>query len=89
MKTLTAIVLAFTLLGITAPAFAADDAACKSMWEKADANKDGMIDDKEGAALMEAVKASGKPYDADADGKLAAAEFTAACTADAFKDVKM
>jgi hypothetical protein len=90
MKTVTATVLVVTALGfaLITPAYAqAED--CKAMWEKVDVNKDAVADATEGAAVFAAIKASGKTYDADGDGKLSAAEFSAACADGGLKDVKM
>jgi hypothetical protein len=88
MKALIVALLGLGLSGAAVPAFAADEAACKTAWDTADANKDGSLDATEGTAHLEAIKTSGKAYDADNDGKLTAAEFTEACKADTFKDIK-
>jgi hypothetical protein len=37
---------------------------------------------------LDAIKTSGGTFDADGDGKLTTAEFTEACKADTFKDIK-
>jgi hypothetical protein len=88
MKSLLIALLALGVSGATVPSLAADEAACKTLWETADANKDGSLDATEGTAHLEAIKTSGQAYDADNDGKLTAAEFTEACKADTFKDIK-
>jgi hypothetical protein len=87
MKTLvSAFVVALSALSV--PSFAADEVACKTMWETADVNKDGSLDATEGSKHLDAIKTSGGTFDADGDGKLTTAEFTEACKADTFKDIK-
>jgi hypothetical protein len=88
MKSLLIALLGLGLSAATAPSFAADEAACKTLWDTADVNKDGSLDATEGMAHLDAIKTSGQAYDADNDGKLTAAEFTEACKADTFKDIK-
>jgi hypothetical protein len=88
MKALVVALLGLGLSGAALPSLAADEAACKTAWDTADANKDGSLDATEGTAHLEAIKTSGQAYDADNDGKLTAAEFTEACKADTFKDIK-
>lgn len=87
MKALFALV-ALGLSVLAVPSFAADEVACKTMWETADANKDGSLDATEGSKHLDAIKTSGATFDTDSDGKLTTAEFTEACKADTFKDIK-
>ena len=88
MKTLFAVFLGLSLSGLAVPSLAADEAECKTRWEAVNANKDGAFEPAEGSkAFDDAINTSGGSY-ADADGKLTAAEFTAACKADVFKDIK-
>lgn len=88
MKTLLVSLLGLALACAAVPANAASEADCKAMWDKADANKDATLDGGEVTAYLDAIKSSGKTYDKDSNGKLVAAEFTEACTADTFKDIK-
>ena len=88
MKLLFTAVLGLGLSGLAVPSFSADEVACQKNWETADVNKDGSLDAAEGTKHLDAIKTSGKTFDADNDGKLTTAEFTEACKADAFKDIK-
>jgi hypothetical protein len=73
-------VSALLIAGYVIPAAAApSDADCKAMWTKADADKNGTIEGAEATKFMEAIKKSGKGYDANNDGKLTQDEFTNAC----------
>ena len=56
-----AVVVALSALAI--PASAADEAACKTMWETADANKDGSLDATEGTKHMDAIKTAGGTFE--------------------------
>ena len=79
----------FLTVGFSIPAIAApSDADCKAMWVKADANKDGFVDGAEATKFLAAIKASGKSYDANKDGKLSQDEFMKACTDGAFASIK-
>jgi hypothetical protein len=74
------IVSALLIAGCVIPAAAApSDADCKAMWSKADADKNGVIEGAEATKYMEAIKKSGKSYDANKDGKLTQDEFINAC----------
>ena len=74
------IVLAvFAAATMAAPAFAMSDAACKAEWDKADANRDGVL-----------AGAEARPYlsnmtSAPADGRITPALFMSSCQADTFK----
>ncbi len=86
MKTLFAALLSLSLWGLTVPSYAADEAACKTMWETADANKDGALEATERQDSMEGIKDPDvQRFDLDQDSKLSAAEFTEGCKADVFK----
>ena len=90
MKALSALVLGLTLVGVATPAYAASEADCTSMWEKADTGKDGTLTGTEGQAYLDAVKAhTATAYDKNTDGQLTKEEFSEACKADVFKDVKL
>lgn len=88
MKAVIASLLSLSLFGAAVPAMAATDTECKSNWEKADANKDGTLEGAEVTAYLDAIKSNGKTYDGNSDGKLTSVEFTEACKADTFKDMK-
>jgi len=88
MKKLMMALAGASMLALAAPAYAASEADCKAMWDKVDANKDGSAAGAEVTKYLDAIKASGKKYDANADGKLTQAEFMDACKADVFKDIK-
>lgn len=70
------------------PAYAADEATCQQLFDKADANKDGTVGGAEAGAFAAAYKAS-DPSVTTADAELAISkdQFSAACMKDAFKDV--
>jgi len=61
---------------------------CKAIWTKADSNKDGVLAGDEATKFLDAIKASGKTYDANADGKLDEAEFMKACLDGVFASIK-
>ena len=90
MKALFSALVGLGLSALAVPSFAADEAACKTTWETVDANKDGSVDATEGQGYLTAIAATPdtQKFDTDTDGKLTTAEFTEACKADAFKDVK-
>jgi hypothetical protein len=79
----------FLAAGLVMPSMAApSDADCKAMWTKADANKDGVIAGSEATQFLAAIKASGKTYDANNDGKLSQDEFMKACKDGVFVSIK-
>jgi hypothetical protein len=81
MKKLTVLVaVAATCLAL--PAFAATDAECQTMWNKADANNDGVLSDTESLNYAAAMRV--KDYKMTADGKLTQAAFIDACKADVY-----
>jgi hypothetical protein len=78
------------LLCAAAPAYAAEEAACQQMFEKADVNKDGTVGGPEVANFAEPYKASiGGGQGADTELIITADQFKEACIKDAFKDVQM
>ncbi len=84
----SAVVSMFVIAGIIIPAAAAPtDADCKAMWTKADANKDGFVDGAEATKFLAAIKASGKSYDVNNDGKLSQDEFMKACKDGVFASI--
>lgn len=73
------VLAAFAAATMAAPAFAMSDAACKAEWDKADANRDGVL-----------AGAEARPYlsnmtSAPADGRITPALFMSSCQADTFK----
>jgi hypothetical protein len=74
------------------PAYAADEASCQQMFERADANKDGTVGGPEVAAFAEPYRmASGQTGGDGADTELIITkeQFAEACMKDAFKDVTL
>jgi hypothetical protein len=85
---LTGIALALVI----GPAYAADQASCDQMFEKADANKDGTVGGPEVTAFAEAYKTSAGisgGEGGDTELTIAKEQFSEACMKDAFKDVQM
>lgn len=81
---------AFAVALAIGPAYAADEASCQQMFEKADTNKDGTVGGPEVSAFAAAYKASDPSLTtADADVIITKEQFSQACLKDAFKDVKM
>lgn len=69
-------------LAFSTAAYAASEADCKAMWEKADMNKDGALATTESATYMTAMTGAGvKPKDAE---KITAEEFMAECAKGTF-----
>jgi hypothetical protein len=85
MKKLVIAIAAALGLGISVPAHAASEMACMVMWDKADANNNGILEGKEATAFLEAIKKSGKTYEMKIVDQLSSPEFLAACKDDAFK----
>jgi hypothetical protein len=72
------------------PAYAADEASCQQMFEKADTNKDGTVGGPEVTAFGAAYKMSDPTITtADTELIITKEQFSAACMKDAFKDVTM
>jgi hypothetical protein len=74
----------FAMSALAAPS----DADCKAMWSKADADKSGFVDGAEATKFLAAIKASGKSYDVNNDGKLSQDEFMKACKDGVFASIK-
>ena len=70
---------ALTVATMATPAFAMSDAACKAEWEKADANRDGVLAGEEARPYLSHMKS------APADGRITPALFMSSCQADTFK----
>jgi hypothetical protein len=78
-------------LAPAASAAAPSDEQCKAQWTKADeadGNKNGILEGAGAAVFLDAIKKSGKTYDANGDGKLDEAEFIKACKDGVFASVK-
>ena len=83
---LSAVALALAI----GPAYAADEASCQQMFDKADTNKDGTVGGPEVSAFAAAYKASDPSITtADTDVTITKEQFSQACIKDAFKDVQM
>ena len=80
----------FAMVLAIGPAYAADEASCLQMFEKADANKDGSVGGPEVTVFAAAYKASDPTITtADTELIITKEQFSAACTKDAFKDVAL
>ena len=55
------------------------------MWNKADANNNGILKGGDATAYLDAVRKSGKKYKLKTVGQLSSTEFMVACKDDAFK----
>jgi len=81
---------AFAVALAVGPAYAADEASCQQMFEKADVNKDGTVGGPEVANFSEPFKASGAVVTgSDTELIITKEQFNEACMKDAFKDVQM
>jgi hypothetical protein len=77
-------------LAVAPSAYAADDASCQQMFDKADANKDGTVGGPEVAAFAAAYKASNPAVTgSDTEVTITKEQFSEACMKDAFKDVSI
>jgi hypothetical protein len=77
-------------LAVGPAAYAADEASCQQMFEKADVNKDGTVGGPEVTAFAAAYKASDPTVTSpDTEVIITKEQFSAACTKDAFKDVAL
>ena len=85
MKKLVIAIVAVLVLGIGIPAHAASEIDCMVMWDKADVNNNGILEGKEAAAYLDAIRKSGKKHEMKTVGQLSSTEFMAACKDDAFK----
>lgn len=73
------VLAAFAAATMAAPAFAMSDAACKAEWDKADANRDGVLAGEEARPYLSNMTS------APADGRITPALFMSSCQADTFK----
>ena len=72
-------------LGIATQAHGVNEIDCMVMWDKADVNKNGILEGKAATAYLDAIRKSGKKYKMKTVGQLSSTEFMAACKDDAFK----
>jgi len=85
MKKLLMATIVVLTQGIAFPAHAAREIDCMAMWDRADLNRNGILDGKEATAYLDAIRKSIKKYGMKTADQLSAAEFMAACTDDVFK----
>jgi hypothetical protein len=77
-------------LAVGPAAFAADEATCQQLFQKADTDQNATIAGTEVTPFAAAYKASDPTVTtADADLTITKEQFSAACMKDAFKDVKL
>jgi len=78
-------------LAVGPAAYAADDATCQQLFEKADVNKDGTVGGPEEVTAFAAAYKASDPSVTTADAELTITkeQFSAACIKDAFKDVAL
>jgi hypothetical protein len=72
-------------LGLAVPALAASEIDCTVMWDRADVNKNGVLEGEEASAYLDAIKKSRKKYEMKTVDQLSSTEFMAACKGDVFK----
>lgn len=85
-KTMMAIA-AIAAAGLCAPAWAANDADCQTMWKKADANSDGVLSDNESIRYAALMRIGNRMI--ATEGRITQAEFMDACKADTYADRKL
>ena len=77
-------------LAVGPAAYAADEATCQQLFDKADADKNATISGTEVAPFAAAYKANDPSVTtADADTAITKEQFSAACMKDAFKDIQL
>ena len=72
-------------LGLAVPGHAANEVDCMVMWDRADVNKNGVLEGSEATTYLDAIRKSGKRYEMKTVDQLSSTEFMAACTDDVFK----
>ena len=85
MKKLVMATMAVLMQGIAFPAHAAREIDCMVMWDRADLNRNGILEGQEATAYLDAIRKSIKKYGMKTADQLSAAEFMAACTDDVFR----
>jgi hypothetical protein len=73
------------MAGIAFPAHAANEIDCMVMWDKADVNRNGILEGDEATAYLDAIRKSIKKVWNENPDQLSAAEFMAACADDVFR----
>jgi hypothetical protein len=84
MKKLVIATIAVLIQGAI-PAHAASEIDCLVMWDRADRNKNGILDGEEATPYLDAIRKSIKKYAMKTVDQLSEAEFMAACADDVFK----
>ena len=64
---------------------AAGEIDCMVMWDRADIDRNGVMEGSEATAYLDAIRKSGKKYEMKSVDQLTSTEFMAACTSDVFK----
>jgi hypothetical protein len=85
MKKLVMATIAVLIQGIAFPAHAANEIDCMVMWDRADVNRNGILEGDEATAYLDAIRKSIKKYGMRTPDQLSAAEFMAACADDVFR----
>jgi hypothetical protein len=85
MKKLIMAIAAAAALGTVVPARATSEIDCMVMWDRADRNKNGILDGEEATPYLDAIRKSIKKYAMKTVDQLSEAEFMAACADDVFK----
>lgn len=85
MKTLVMATIAVLIQGIGFQAYAASEIDCMVMWDRADVDRNGILEGDEATAYLDAIRKSTKKYGMRTPDQLSAAEFMTACIDDVFK----
>ena len=81
MKKLS-VVLALAAVSVAVPSWAATDAECQDMWKNADANRDGVLSDKESTRYVALMHVGNRTV--ATEGRITQAEFMDACKGDVY-----
>lgn len=81
MKKISAVV-ALATMALAAPAWAATDAECQTMWTSADKNSDGVLSDNESLRYSSLMRIGNRTI--ATEGRITQAEFLDACKADIY-----
>ena len=73
MKKLVMATVAVLMQGIDLPAHAAREIDCMVMWDRADVNRNGILEGQEATAFLDAIRKSTKKYGMKAADQLSAA----------------
>jgi len=85
VKKLVMATIAVLIQGIAFQACAASEIDCMVMWDRADVDRNGILEGDEATAYLDAIRKSTKKYVMRTPDQLSAAEFMAACTDDVFR----